>query len=77
MNELKTELLQIRVKEETLKQIDRLQVLTKAASRSDAVRRSFDITEMIINEIIKGGSVILADSKGKKRQVLITGLNYE
>lgn len=75
MSENKTELLQVRVNEEMIAQIDRLQAMTKASSRSDAVRRSLGLTEAMINEILKGGKVIFEDKKGKQRNILVTGIN--
>lgn len=71
----KTELLQIRVTENTLQQIDKIQAIVKAPSRSDAIRRSFDLSEALLNEIIKGGRVILEDKKGRQREILVTGIN--
>lgn len=75
MNENKTELLQIRVKEHTLEQIDKLKDTVKAPSRSDAVRRSLDLSEKLINEILKGGRIIIEDKKGKQKEIVITGIN--
>jgi len=75
MNEIKTEVIQVRMKEHTLEQLDRLKTVVKSSSRSDAVRRSLDISDVFIDTIIKGGKVIIEDKKGKQQQILITGLN--
>lgn len=75
MSENKTSLLQIRVKEHTLEQIDRLKNIVNSPSRSDAIRRFVDISERLINESLKGGSIILEDKKGNQKKILINGIN--
>lgn len=71
----KTEMVELKILEKTLKKIDRLQAVVNAPSRSDAVRRSVDISEIILNGIVNGGKIILEDRIGNRSQVLITGLN--
>lgn len=71
----KIETLEVRVKEHTLQKIDRLQAMVKSPSRSDAVRRSLDISDTILNNILNGGRIILEDRGGKKSQIFIMGLN--
>lgn len=65
---------QVRMKEETLKQVERIQNLMYMPSRSDLVRRSIGIMDILVDAIEKGNKIIIEDKKGNQRQILITGL---
>ena len=75
MSENEVDVVQVRMKKHTLDQLDRLKAIVNSSSRSDAVRRSLDISEILVNTIASGGQVIIEDRKGKQKQILITGLN--
>lgn len=75
MNDNKTEVVQVRMREDTLDQVNRLESILKTASRSDAVRRAVGIADLLIDAILKGEKVILEKKNGKQTQILITGLN--
>lgn len=70
-----TEIINVRMYEDTIKQVDNLQKTVKAPSRSDAIRRAIEITTVFINAIEHGDKVIIENKKGKQRQILITGIN--
>lgn len=70
-----TKVLQVRVRDKTLNQVDRLMSIVQAPSRSDAVRRAMDITDTLLSAILKGETIIIETPSGKQRQILITGLN--
>ncbi len=67
--------IQVRMKENTIEQLEKFQNIVKAPSKSDAVRRSIEITDLLVNSIGKGERIIIESSNGKQRQVLISGLN--
>ncbi len=75
MSEKEVEVVQVRMRDETLGQLDRFMTIVKSPSRSDAVRRSLGITDLISSEVIKGSRLILEKKNGKQTQILITGLN--
>ncbi len=64
----------VRMKEYTLEQIDSLQKRVRAPSRSDAVRRAVEISDMLVNAVEHGDKVIIEGKDGKQRQILIAGL---
>jgi metal-responsive CopG/Arc/MetJ family transcriptional regulator len=67
----------VRMKENTIRQIDQLQTKVHAPSRSDAIRRAIEISDVIVNAIKEGDKIIIEGKNGKKRQILITGLTSE
>jgi hypothetical protein len=69
------EVVQVRMREDTLEQLDKLKTIVKAASRSEALRRAVGITDILVDAIIHGDKVILEKKNGKQTQILITGLN--
>ncbi len=70
-----TTVVQVRMKENTIEQLDKLQRKVHAPSRSDAVRRAVEISDMLVNAVEHGDRVIIEDKNGKQRQLLISGLN--
>lgn len=65
----------VRMKPYTIAQVEKLRETVKAASFSDMIRRSVDISDMIIDAISSGKKVIIEDKKGKQQQILVSGLN--
>jgi len=70
-----TETVQVRMQKNTLEKVNKLQNLVHAPSRSDAIRRSVDISDVLINAIEEGDRIIIESKNGKQRQILIAGLN--
>lgn len=68
--------LNIRIKEETLKQTDALQQKLGAASRSDVIRRAIGLSSALAHAVEKGDKIII-EGRGKRREILIPGLNSE
>lgn len=68
--------LNIRIKEETLKQTDALQQKLGAASRSDVIRRAIGLSSALAHAVEKGDKIII-EGRGQRREILIPGLNSE
>lgn len=69
-------MLNIRMKDETLKQTDALQQKLGAASRSDVVRRAISLSAALAKAVEKGDKIII-EGHGQRREILIPGLNDE
>lgn len=67
--------IQVRMKDNTLDQVDNLQKRVHAPSRSDAIRRAVEISDILVKAIERGDRVIIESENGKQRQILISGLN--
>ena len=65
----------VRMKPHTIHQVEKLMDIVRAASFSDMIRRSVDISDIIVEAVSKGHKVIIEDKRGKQKQVLISGLN--
>lgn len=65
----------VRMKKHTVDQVEKLQELVHAASFSDMLRRTVDISDTVIGAIKKGDRIIIEDKKGNQRQILISGIN--
>jgi hypothetical protein len=72
-----TKLLQIKVKNNTLNDIDTLQKSFHASGRSDTVRRSIDIASALASAVKKGDKIIVESKDGERKQIIITGLKSE
>jgi len=70
-----TDIVQVRMKENTISQIDKLQKLVHSSSRSDAIRRAVEISDILVNAASQGDRIIIEGKDGKQRQLLITGLS--
>lgn len=70
-----THVVQVRMKDDTINQVDKLQKRVHAPSRSDAIRRAVEISDLLVNAVEHGDKVIIESKNGKQRQVLIAGLN--
>lgn len=66
---------QVRMKENTIKQVDKLQKTVHAPSRSDAIRRAVEISDVLVNAVSHGDKIIIESKDGKQRQILISGLS--
>jgi hypothetical protein len=67
-------LVQVRMKDSTLSQIEGLQNRVHAPSRSDVVRRAIELTDVITKALEHGDKVIIEGKKGKKVQILVPGV---
>jgi|GEM_PF-4071207 hypothetical protein len=65
----------VRMRQHTIDQIEKLKNYVHAASFSEMIRRSVDISDSIIGAIKNGERVLIEDKKGNQRQILITGIN--
>ena len=68
-------LVQIRMKENTLAQIDNVQNRVHALSRSEAVRKAIELTDVITKALTQGDKIIIEGHNGKRMQVLIPGMS--
>lgn len=66
-------MLNIRMKDETLKETDELQKTLGAASRSDVVRRAIGLSSALANAVGQGDKIII-EGHGKRREIIIPGL---
>ena len=73
----KMSLIQVRMREKTLQQADRLKERVGAPSRSDAIRRAIEIGELITKEVENGNKIIIETKSGKHKQILIPNLGIE
>lgn len=65
---------QVSMVKPTLDTIESLKSTFHTNNRSDIVRSSIEIAAIVANAIKDGGHVILEDSNGKQREILIPGL---
>lgn len=64
----------IRMKQNTIDQVSKIQASVNAPSRSDAVRRAIEISELLINNLQHGNKILIETKDGKQQQILIAGL---
>jgi len=67
--------LNVRIKEETLHQADRLKDCFKTLSRSDVVRRSIELSDTIYRAVEQGDKIII-EGEGGRRQLILSGLKH-
>lgn len=72
-----TDIIQVRMKSNTIEKLDKIQIMVESPSRSDVVRRAIDITEILVNAIEEGNEIIIKCKNGKQKQILISGLNFK
>lgn len=70
-----TETVQVRMRPNTIHQLEKIQANVHAPSKSDAVRRAVEITELLISAAENGDKILIENKNGKQRQLLITGLS--
>jgi hypothetical protein len=66
--------LNIRMKDETLRQTERLQESFHAPSKSDVIRRAIELSDAITTSIKSGGLVIIENKDGSRSRVILPGL---
>lgn len=65
---------QMNLRENTIKQINRMQEEISASSRTDVVKTAVDIADMVINTIKEGGTVIIETANGNQSKIIIPGM---
>lgn len=68
--------LNIRIKDETLQQADRLKKRFGAPSRSDVIRRAVELSDSLA-EAIQHGDKIIIEGKSGRREVILPGLKHD
>ncbi len=58
-------IIQVRMKDNTISQVDKLQKSVHAPSRSDAIRRAIEISDVLVNAVEQGDKVIIESRDGK------------
>lgn len=66
-------LVQFRMKDETVEQTKRLQAKFNAPSKSDVIRRAIGLSDTLVAAIEKGDKIFI-EGHGEKRQLLIPGI---
>jgi metal-responsive CopG/Arc/MetJ family transcriptional regulator len=66
--------LNIRIKEETLEQTDRLKKKFGAPSRSDVIRRAIGLSDARASAVENGDKIII-EGHGMRREIIMPGLN--
>lgn len=69
-----TDIVQVRMRENTIHQLDQIQKRVGSPSRSDAVRRSIEFYDLLINAVEHGERIVIEGRDGEKRQLIISGL---
>lgn len=69
--------LNIRMKDVTLEQTNRLQKSFHAPSKSDVIRRAIELSDAMVKSINEGGRVIIENKDGSKSRVILPGLTQE
>lgn len=69
-----SKLLQVKVLDNTVDEINELQKKIHAPSISDTVRRSIEITSALARSVEKGDKIIIEAKNGDKKQIIITGM---
>lgn len=74
MQSTNTKLIQIKVQEDTLREISDVQEKIHSPSVSDTVRRSIGIVHALTKYSDKGDKIIIEGKNGERRQIIITGM---
>ncbi len=69
-------ILTIRMLEETFDQTERLLKLLNAPSRSDVIRRAIGLSDLLINALEKGDKLYI-EGHGVRKEILIPGISNE
>lgn len=64
----------VRMFEDTLRQVDSLQARVHAPSRSDTIRRAVEISDLLVKAVEHGDTIIIKSKNGRQREILIAGL---
>lgn len=68
-------LIQIKLRDDTMREIEEVQRKIRAPSVSDTVRRSVGIAYALTNYAERGAKIIIETKDGEKRQITITGMD--
>ncbi len=74
MKDKQPKLVSVRMRDNTISQVETLAKKVHAPSKSDAIRSAVEISSLLLDAVEQGGKVILEDKNGKQKQVLIQGL---
>lgn len=69
------ETVQVRMRPNTIEQVNKIQGSVHAPSRSDAVRRAVEIADLLINAVEEGDQVLIKKKNGEQTRILISGLS--
>lgn len=72
-----SEIVQVRMRQNTQDQLKHFEEKVNAPSRSDAIRRAVEISDLLVKEIANGGKIIVQSKNGKEKEILITGLSHD
>lgn len=64
----------IRMKDETLAQTDRLQKSFNAPSKSDVIRRAIEVSDTLASSMKDGAKILIEYKDGSKERVIFPGL---
>ena len=67
-------LVQIKMRDDTIREIDEVQKKIHAPSMSDTVRRSVGIVYALTKHVEDGDKIIIESKNGDKKQIIITGM---
>lgn len=65
---------QVQMFENTELKINSLQKIFHSSTKSDAVKTSIDIAEMVANVLNEKGQVILRDKNGNEHKIVLPGI---
>lgn len=68
-------MVEVRMRDDTLLQVDQLQNRVHAPSRSDALRRAVELTDVVTKAIQHGARVIIEEKDGRQVEVNVPGIN--
>ena len=71
---MSAKLIQVKMRDHTVAQADKLIENMHAASRSDAIRKAIELSELLTDAVKHGDKIILEGKRGK-RELLITGIS--
>lgn len=73
---MNTKNVQVQMVNRTLLKINGLCKMLNVKSRSDVVKLSVDVAELVTKSMTDGGTVIIRDKDGNESKIVIPGLGY-
>ncbi len=67
-------LIQVKMQDQTIRELNEVQQKIHAPSVSDTVRRSVGIVHALTRHVEKGDRIIIETKDGEKREIIITGM---
>lgn len=67
-------LVQFRMKDETVEQTKRLQNKLNAPSKSDVIRRAIGLSDLLVNAL-ESGDKLFIEGHGVRKEILIPGIS--